>query len=118
VGNIIYFLLWRKKYKFEFNPEFIYYRTGVIAINEQHMPYNTVQNVNVQQSIIDRIFNLSNVIIENAAQGQIVYRARGRGAVPFNRGIIIKGISLSDANHIAEVLRNILLTKNPQNTGL
>ena len=115
--RLIGLALFMSKYKFEFNQEFIYYRTGVIAISEKHIPYNTVQDVNIKQGIIDRMFGLADVMIENAAQAQFVPQGRYGTKFAF-QGVTIQGVSLADANHITDVLRGILLTKNPQNTGL
>ncbi len=106
IWGVIRLLLWKRKYKFEFTPEYIFYRTGVIGIQETHLPYNTVQDINVKQGVIDKMFGISKVFIQNAAQNGI------------SRGISVEGITIDNANHIAEILRNILLTKNSQNTGL
>ena len=114
--SVISLLLWKGKYKFEFTSENIYYRTGVLAISEKNMPYNTVQDINVKQGIVDRMFGISKVVIENAAQD--TYQVRGRSRQLGAKGISIEGLQIGDANHIADVLRKILLSKNSQNTGL
>lgn len=115
--SIISVMLWKSKYRFNFTPEFIFYRTGVLSIKEKHIPYNTIQDVNVNQSIIDRIFGIAKVRIENASGGQVALNPMG-GKFIGSGGISIEGLSPADANKITDILKKIVLTKNPEATGL
>jgi len=105
-------LLWKKNYSFAFLPEYIQFHTGVISLSETHLPYHSIQDVNISQSIFDRMFGLSNVRIENATQVSV-----GRYG-KMNGGVTIVGISQASASHITEVVKNIILTKNSSGTGL
>ncbi|MSU55527.1 MAG: hypothetical protein EXS46_03270 [Candidatus Taylorbacteria bacterium] len=102
--------LWRKNYSFKFSPEFIYYKTGIISIEEKHMPYGTIQNVNVKQGVMDRILGISKVMIENAAAAQTITDNQGRITAVFS-GVILQGLSLADANHITELLKGVVFSK-------
>ena len=110
--HIGYALIWRSVFYFEFMPDYILMRTGIISRNETHLPYRAVQDVNVTQGIVERLFGLATVSIENAAAAQIV------GKTLKKSGITIPGQSLEKANHIAEVVRNVILTKNSTQTGI
>ncbi|MEI6238746.1 MAG: PH domain-containing protein, partial [bacterium] len=87
IGSLISLFLWKKNYTFEFTPENIYFKQGVISLSEKHMPYSSIQDVTVVQGVIERFFGLGKVKIENAAQAQIIPGARGNVAV-FN-GVLI-----------------------------
>jgi membrane protein YdbS with pleckstrin-like domain len=85
----------------------------VLSQSEKHVPYRTVQNVTISQSIIDRMFHIANVVIENASSGQMTTTNRlGSNA------ILIPGQTPENANKIAEVLKKVILTKNSSQTGL
>ncbi len=115
IWSIISLFLWRKNYEFKFNPEYLYYKTGVLTIEEKHMPYNTMQDVNLRQGVIYRMLGVADVYIENAAQ-QVITTKRRTSTVP--NGILLAGLELTDAKKITEVLKSIVLTKNQNKTGL
>ncbi len=117
-GHIIYALLWRATYSFQFLPEYIQMKSGVISRSEVHVPYKAVQDVTVKQSIIERLFGLATVNIENAAQNQMQVSIFTRGASVRKSGVTVPGQALDKANHLAEVIRSTLLTKNSAGTGL
>jgi putative membrane protein len=112
IFHIVYMFIWKSVYYFEFLPEYILMRTGVISRSEVHVPYRAVQDVNVKQGIVERMFGLATVSIENAAAPQMV------GKKIVGSGVAIPGQSLEKANHIAEIVRNVTLTKNTAQTGL
>ena len=104
----IYLILWVKNYRFAFTTEYIFMHAGIIAKSEKHIPYNTVQDVIVNQSIFERLFGLARVTIQNAAGGG--------GLV--GGGMTIPGQTLERANKLAEVVKSIALSKNSIGTGL
>ena len=114
--HIIGLFLWKKNYAFNFTPDNIYYRQGVISLSEKHMPYSSIQDVTVQQGVIERFVGLANVRIENAAQ-QTMQTSRGRTISVFT-GVILQGISLADANKITNLLKTTVLGKNTSRYGL
>jgi putative membrane protein len=115
IWNVISLLLWKKNYAFKFTPDNIYYKDGVISISEKHMPYSSIQDVTVSQGVLDRMFGIAGVRIENAATQSITTK-NGRVAV-FN-GIVLLGISLADARKITEVLKSSVLGRNSSRFGL
>jgi putative membrane protein len=112
IFHIVYAFLWRSTYSFSFLPEYIQMKSGIISRSEVHVPYRAVQDVTVTQGVIERLFGLSTVNIENAAQAQMVGRKLNK------TGVQIPGQTLEKANHIAEVVRSVTLTKNTAQTGL
>ena len=116
--RVIYLLIWKHNFKFEFTPEYIFTHQGVISREEKHVPYNTVQDVVTHQGIIDRILGLYNVIIQNAANsGMILNQSRSRGVTAFS-GIVIPGQSFERATKLTETLKSVVLSKNSSGTGL
>ncbi len=116
VYNIISLFLWRKNYAFKFNTDNIYYRTGVISISEKHMPYSSIQDVTINQGMVDRLFGIASVVIENAAQ-QTFTSKNGKQVSVFN-GVSIEGISLDDAKKITDMLKTTVLGVNTSKHGL
>ncbi len=110
--SFVYQILWRNTFSFAFLPEYIVLRKGVIARQETHLPYRSVQDVAVSQGIIERMFGLATVRIENAAAPQMI------GKTVVSSGLRIPGQALLKANTLSEIVRNITLTKNSSQTGL
>ncbi len=117
IVRTIALFLWKKNYAFDFTPENIYYKEGIISLSEKHMPYSSIQDVSVKQGVIERFFGLAKVIIENAAQQPMMIDRNGRQVVGFS-GIILQGLSLADANKITNVLKTTVLGKNSSRYGL
>jgi putative membrane protein len=115
--RIVALFLWKHNYAFDFTSEHIYYKEGIISLSEKHMPYSSVQNVTVKQGVIERIFGLAKVVIENAAQQPVVVGRNGQQVVG-SAGIVLQGLSLADANKIANILKTIALGKNSSGYGL
>lgn len=109
--------LWKKNYAFNFTADNIYYREGVISMSEKHMPYSSIQDVSVKQGVIERLFGLAKVVIENAAQQQMIVGRNGRQMVGF-AGVILQGLSIEDANKITDVLKTTVLGRNNTQYGL
>jgi putative membrane protein len=116
VWSVISLFLWKKNYAFNFTADNIYFRQGVIALSEKHMPYSSVQDVSVQQGVLERLFGLAKVRIENAAQGPVIQGRNGRVSV-FN-GVLIQGLELADANKITDMLKTTVLGRNSAQYGL
>ncbi|MEA2715650.1 MAG: uncharacterized protein QOG91_678 [Candidatus Parcubacteria bacterium] len=114
--HVIALLIWKKNYAFDFTPDNIYYREGVISLSEKHMPYSSIQDVTVTQGVLERLVGLARVRIENAAQ-QTMVTSRGNSLSVFT-GVLLQGISLADANKITEILKTTVLGKNTSRHGL
>lgn len=112
--SLIRLFLWRHNYAFNFGKDNIYMKQGVISISENHMPYSSIQNVIVEQGVIERLFGLGKVVIENAGQQMIMNNDK----LMLSSGIVIQGILVKDAETIANILRTTVLGKNTKHHGL
>jgi putative membrane protein len=115
--QVIYNVLWKSNFHFAFLPDYIQLSTQVLAKSEQHMPYRTVQDVIVKQGIIERMFGLATVSIQNAAANQTARRS-GWGGRTASQAINIPGQTPEGANKITDIVRSISLTRNSARTGL
>jgi|ERR1035437_1912937 putative membrane protein len=115
IAHVITFLLWKRNYQFKFGPDNIYFKEGVISLSEKHMPYSSIQDVTVVQGVFERFFGLAKVRIENAAT-QTIQTKNGRMAV--FTGVILQGLTLTDANKITDILKKNVLGKNTAQYGL
>ena len=116
VFGIIFFLhviwqsIWKQNFYFEFTPDYIVLRTGVISRQEEHLPYKSIQNILNKQSILDRVLGLSTVVIQNAAQQMV-----GKGQV-VESGIALIWQPKAKAEALNAVLNDIVSKVNPQNS--
>ncbi len=81
------------------------------------MPYSSIQDVTIRQGLIERMFGLASVLIENAAQQQVYVGRNGRSTAVFS-GVIIQGLSLADANKITTILKTTVLGRSSGQYGL
>ncbi len=109
--------LWKNNYAFDFTPEHIYFKEGVISLSEKHMPYSSIQDVTVRQGVIERFFGFAKVVIENAAQQPMIVEGNGERVVGFG-GVVLQGLSLDHANRITNVLKTTVLGRNNSRYGL
>ncbi len=103
-------ILWRNSFFFEFSPQFILMKDGVIQREEKHVPYRTLQNVVLNQSFVERLFGLSTVVIENAAPAG----GNNRG----NSRITIPGQPFAQGTELVAELNRVLGGVSTQNPGL
>lgn len=113
----IYLFLWKQHYKYNFGEEYIYMKVGVLSVSEKNMGYNTIQDVKVNQSFIDRIFGVADVIIENASPGMSI-NFNGKQVPVGANGIVIEGLKHEDAKKIAEEMKKVILSKSTIAKGL
>jgi uncharacterized membrane protein YdbT with pleckstrin-like domain len=113
IFHYVALVIWKSNYRFQFTPEYIQFHTGIISQSEKHLPYRSIQDVSTSQSILDRIFKLTNVTIENAAQ-QVQTRANRRN----NNNIVLVGQTEQSAAKIIDALKPVMLSRNSSQTGL
>ncbi len=119
IFHILYVALWKSTYSFAFLPDYILMRSGIIARSEVHVPYQTVQDVVVNQSIVERLFGLATVTIQNASQNQSASAFfKGTSLGQKQAGIYIPGQPLAQANKLSETIRTIVLSRNAGRTGI
>lgn len=117
-GQVIYNAVWKNNFHFAFLPDYIQSSTQFIGKSEQHMPYRTVQDVIVKQGIIERMFGLATVAIQNAAANQPARRGGWGGRATASQAVTIPGQTPENASKIADIVRSISLTRNSTATGL
>lgn len=100
VFGLIYNILWIQNFYFSFEPEYILVKKGIIAKEERHVPYRTIQDVTLSQGILDRAFGLSNVSIENATN------LGATGAVG-SAAVSIPGLSLAHGQGLVRIVNQI-----------
>ncbi|MFM2383559.1 MAG: hypothetical protein RIQ72_131 [Candidatus Parcubacteria bacterium] len=103
-----YLWLWQMHYEYNFGEEYIYLKEGVLSVSEKNMSYNTIQDVTVRQTIVDRIFGIADVVIENASANQIPAMANKKMGQATSNGIVIEGLSLKEAQHIVSELKGVI----------
>ena len=113
--RVTYFLLWKKQYFFEFLPDYIVVREGVLSRREQHIPYTSIQDVIVQQGFVERLFGLSNVLIQNAGNNQIM-SLNTQGMMPLS-GMEIPGQSAGHSDRISQALKSTVLSASIVNSN-
>jgi putative membrane protein len=102
-------MVWKKNYHFEFTEDYILLKTGVLSRSEKHVPYKSIQNITESQGILDRMFGLSDVTIENATSGSM------------QNGISLVWQQKTNADELTGILNDIVSKINPQSsrsTGL
>jgi len=96
----VWVLFWKETFSFAFLPQFLLVKDGVVRREEKHVPYRVLQNVLLKQDILERIWGLSTVVIENAAAGS---SKTGRAS-----RIILPGQPVDKGNELVQELNRIL----------
>ncbi len=112
IFQMVMAVLWKKSFTWEFTPEFILTKEGIIGRRETHVPYRTIQDVMLSQSIFERLLGLCTVKVENATA--VAGGSKGRG---INRGPRFPGQSLSKGQELVEILKGIRASGSQQ-TGV
>ena len=63
--------LYRKTFGYTLDEKFLIVKQGIISRQERHFPYGVIQDVSIRQDILDRIFGIVSLIIQNASQDGI-----------------------------------------------
>lgn len=67
-GLVLPFLR-RLTFHYSIEDKFLTLRQGILSRQQRHIPYGVIQNLFVKQDLLDRIFGLASLTIENASQG-------------------------------------------------
>lgn len=112
VGQFLYAVLWKNAYTWNLSSEFLEMSEGVIARKSTHLPYRTIQDVILTQSIIERVLGLCTVRVENAASVSMSSSKKAS-----SRGIRFPGQPHQKGKELVEVFRRIR-TSGHASTGL
>lgn len=91
---MIYSWFWFKLFYFEFKAKSIQVKKGVISRSSQFIYYNRIQNINVDQSFLNRLLGICYLNVETAGEGSATFQ--------------IPGLKVDDASK----LRNFLMEKS------
>ncbi len=122
--HIAYIMLRRKLFHFAIGKTYLNLQQGVINKQQRHIPLGVIQNVYVKQGIMDRMFGLASLTIENAVQNSntkkgVFSMLSGNNATQSigssaNGGIVaIPGLKKADA----EQVKTILLQRVKENSA-
>ncbi|MDO8513008.1 MAG: PH domain-containing protein [bacterium] len=116
-SSLIGLILRRKYFTYKLEPQYFVLKQGIISKQERHILYGVIQNTFVKQGLLDRIFNLSCLVIENAQGGgklgaQQVKQQQRSGGIGFSGNkVIIPGLKKEHA----ELLKTAILQKMKEN---
>lgn len=68
LANFIYQKIWLKNFYFKFSDNSGIIKSQVIVLSNSYIYYDRIQNINVTQRLIERLFGLYSVTIETAAK--------------------------------------------------
>lgn len=99
----------RATFHYDLEDKFLNLHQGWIRKQNRQLPYGVIQNVIVTQGVLDRLFRLATVTIQNATQSSVQdVKAQVAGnAGFFGNTIQIPGLTSENA----QVIKNILLKK-------
>lgn len=114
IGGYVRNVIWKKNFYFELTPDFVLRRTSVLSTHETHLPYKSIQDVILKQGIIEKMFGLGTVVIQNAAQGGMM-PMRGSiftmAAAQARMGVAIPGLPYEKARELSDTLNEIVRKK-------
>lgn len=105
-------ILARTTYKYEFTESYINLYQGLIRRQKRQLVYGVIQNIYVRQDLLDKLFGLASLTIENATNSVDAGFQPKTLAGFVGNSISIPGLSLGNANDLKEKLQKLIL-KNP-----
>ena len=69
VGTAVYEYLYFQAYYYNISDDFVIIRKGVLNTTEVSIPYERIQDINVDQDFLDRLFGLYDVHFTSAGMG-------------------------------------------------
>ena len=102
-----------KNFHFSLDPKCLTINQGIINKSQIHIPYGVIQNILVKQSILDRLFGLAFLTVENAVGQGAFYEGRQKVEPVGVHGnkVSIPGLKKEHA----EKLKDVLLQKMKEN---
>lgn len=73
--HLIIVSLRRANFHYTIDDKFMTLNQGILSKQQRNIPYGVIQNIFVKQDLVDRIFGLASLTIENASQGAGSQRA-------------------------------------------
>lgn len=67
--SVVLAALRRYNFHYTIETDYLTLKQGIVSKQQRHIPYGVIQNLFVKQDLLDRIFGLASLAIENASQG-------------------------------------------------
>lgn len=119
-------LLRVRNFHFTFSADYLVFKQGVITKKERQIPYGVIQNITVSQDILDKMFGIANLKIENASQGGSLVGSRVNNqqskteanAIGFlGNAVIIPGLAHQNCVYLKQLLERELTTHQTISSG-
>ncbi len=107
IGGLIYKIVSRYYFHFSLEDKFLMIKQGIITREERHIPYGVIQNLIIHQDILDMIFGLATLTIENASVSGGATATKST----YSNSVTIYGLSKQDI----EKLKSAILKKMKEN---
>ena len=105
-------MLSRTNFHYAVEENFLTLNQGILSKQQRHIPYGVIQNIFAKQDLLDRIFGLASLTIENASQVSDAQKRRQSREVGFSGNRVnIPGLKKIDA----ETLKDLILKKMKEN---
>jgi len=69
ICSVIYAALRKNTFHYTFDAKFLNLQQGILNKQQRHIPYGVIQNIFVKQDLLDRLFGLASLTLENASVG-------------------------------------------------
>ena len=114
--TFFYKILSRANFHYTLNQSYLMVKSGVLYKKLRNTPYGIIQNIILKQGIIDRLFGLATLKIENAAQAGGLATIAGQNTpdaiISNGNAVMIPGLNFADAQTLKATLQD-LMRKNP-----
>lgn len=105
-------ILSRAAFYYAIEDQFLVLKQGIVDKQERHLPYGVIQNIFIDQDVLDRIFGIASLIIENVSSGEGAMIERPPMLMGFSGNkILIPGLTKQNA----EAVKEIILRKMKEN---
>ena len=102
-----------KNFHYSIGENFLTLRQGILSKEQRNIPYGVIQNIFQKQDLLDRIFGLASLTIENSSHGQMSVQYQKKSEVIGFSGNKVTIPGLTKAN--AEILKGIVLSRMKAN---
>jgi membrane protein YdbS with pleckstrin-like domain len=69
IFSVVYAALRRNTFRYSIDAKFLNLQQGILNKQQRHIPYGVIQNIFVKQDLLDRLFGLASLTLENASMG-------------------------------------------------
>lgn len=99
IASYVFSYVWYKNFYFNFQSDKGEIRSKVISANNSYLYYDRIQNIDIKQGILERIFGIYSIMIETAGTGATYAGSKYR-----RPGVMLYGYNREDAEKIRDFL--------------